>query len=53
MKNVEANLQLLHLHPEQVRPIRLTEIAAYRDLLTKASQRISDLLDDVKGGSDQ
>lgn len=51
MKNVEANLQILHLHPEQVRPIRLSEIAAYRDLLIRSSQRIADLLADIQGGS--
>ena len=50
LKNADANLELLHHHPEQVQPLRLTDMRAYRELLFRIAARVEDLRGDLDGG---
>jgi hypothetical protein len=47
LKNAAANLEILHLHPEQVQPLRFTEIAAYRTLLNRVAHAATELCADL------
>lgn len=49
LKNADANLELLHLHPEAVQPLRLTDMRAYRELLARIACRVADLRNDLEG----
>lgn len=50
LKNADANLELLHLHPESVQPLRIVDMRAYRELLMRISARVEDLRADLEGG---
>ena len=50
LKNADANLELLHLHPEAVQPLRVVDMRAYRELLMRIAARVDDLRADLEGG---
>jgi hypothetical protein len=43
LRNADANLEVLHLRPGQVQPLRLTDMREYRDLLFRIAARVEDL----------
>jgi len=50
LKNADACLELLHHHPEQVQPLRFTDMRTYRELLFRIAARVEDLRGDLDGG---
>lgn len=49
LRNADANLEILHLRPEQVQPLRITDMRQYRELLERLANRIADLRNDISG----
>jgi hypothetical protein len=47
LRNADANLEILHLRPERVQPLRLVDIREYRDLLDRVAARVADLREDI------
>lgn len=43
LKSADAALEVLHVTPERVRPLKFTEVRQAADLLTRIKRRVEDL----------
>lgn len=49
LRNADANLEILHLRPETIQPLRITDMRQCRELLERLANRIADLREDLQG----